>query len=104
MWFGVKTILIHLHESDSTLRVYEESVLLVKADNFDDAIASAERIVRKNCSVLSCEDSGFYNAFEITDDKLSNGVEVYSIMRESKIEIDKYLDKFYDTGFERTKK
>jgi hypothetical protein len=39
---------------------------------------------------------GFY----LFDDIESSGKEIYSLLRESNLKPEKYLDRFFDTGFE----
>ncbi len=52
---------------------------------------------------MGCIYTKFCNAYWMFDN-LEEGTEVYSLMRETKFDQEKYLDKFYDTGNERTKK
>jgi hypothetical protein len=46
---------------------------------------------------------GYVNVFALYHNKIEDGTEVYSLMRESEFEADAYLDKSFDTGSERTK-
>ena len=42
----------------------------------------------------------YFNAFEIIADKIDSGAEVYSLIRDSNLEPEKYLDTFFETGNE----
>ncbi|MBC6699892.1 DUF4288 domain-containing protein [Hymenobacter puniceus] len=105
-WYGARTVYRldrYSSESDSAY-LYEERIVVVKAASFDDAIAQAE----KEASTYATGKPGiaylgFVNVFRIVDDSITNNTEVYSLVRESTLLSKEYLDRFFDTGSERTK-
>lgn len=105
-WYGAKMIFKHIGVSNCVKKnLYEERIILVQAVSFNDAIKEAEL---EATEYISYDDSTkyleFVNVFKLDEeDKIGNRTEVYSIMRESDLESNDYLDKFYDTGFEKTK-
>jgi hypothetical protein len=94
-WFGVRSI-IHLEFDD----LYEERVTLWQAESFDDAIAMAESEAVQYATGIDGEHLGLSQAFEI-DGTPGQGTEVFSLIRESELGPDEYLDAFFDTGSER---
>jgi hypothetical protein len=76
--------------------MYEERVILVRAENLDHAIEKAETEAKQHCSYLeACEYVGYVHAFEIDAEQISEGVEVFSSMTRSDMDLTEYLDQYY---------
>lgn len=104
-WFGAKCVFLHTEIESCTGQVYEERVILVRAGSFDDALSRAEALAEQYAKdVGGCTYTGFVDVFHIYDEEIGDGAEVYSLMRTSDLGMDEYLDRFYDTGAERTRK
>ena len=104
-WYGAKCIFLHSDLQSENGRVYEERVVLIKAENLDEAIERAEKEAKEYAQNLEgCVYLDFVNVFHIYDESIEDGTEIYSLMRDSKLSKNKYLNRFYDTGKERTKK
>ena len=84
--------------------LYEERITLWECDDIDEAIELAENeaglYMLKN-DHASCLK--FYQAYWLDDeiDNLVNGSEMYSLLRESDLNKDDCLDRFFDTNHER---
>ena len=104
--FGAKTV-YRVQESDpnsnSKKDLYEERVVVITASSFDDAISKAEIEAESYASETGMRYLEFVNIFKIENNKIEDGTEVYSLMRETELEADAYLNRFFDTGSERTK-
>jgi hypothetical protein len=104
LWFGARTI--YRVEKSNTInhpnKLYEERVVLISANSIDDALAKAEKEAEIYASDTDMTYLGYVNVFELYHNKIEDGTEVYSLMRESELEADAYIDKFFDTGSERT--
>ena len=104
VWFGARTI--YRVEKNNTVsnpnKLYEERVVLISASSADEAIVKAEKEAETYASNTDMTYLGFVNVFELYHNKIEDGTEVYSLMRESELEADAYLDRFFDTGSERT--
>lgn len=87
-------------EKDNT---YEERITLWKAQDIDDAIAKAEIDARQYAKDIEAEYLGFAQAYFMYDQSDSSGIEVFSLVRDSDLDENDYLDAFFDTGFERQK-
>jgi hypothetical protein len=106
IWFGARTV-YRVEESNTVTnaqnKLYEERVVLVSANSFDDAIEKAEKDAEKYAANNNMTYLGFVNVYELYANKIEEGTEVYSLMRESELDADAYIDRFFDTGNERTK-
>lgn len=95
-WYGVRCIFRWTQPS-----TYEERVTLWEADSLDDAIAKAESEARVYAGRLTSEYLDIAQAYWIGPERPQAGSEVFSLMRDSTLDSDDYLDAFYDTGRER---
>ena len=96
-WFGVRCV---FRGSDG---LYEERVTIWQADDFEHAIQLAEEEAIVYAGNAASMFLGFAQAFKMTNPP-DGGVEVFSLMRESKLQPDEYLTRFFDTGSEREEK
>ncbi|WP_223246608.1 DUF4288 domain-containing protein [Curtobacterium sp. ER1/6] len=75
-------------------------MVIVRADDFALAIARAEDEAARYAVDVDAEYLGLAQAFALVDDP-GDGAEVFSLMRDSDLPPDEYLDAFFDTGDER---
>ena len=102
-WYGAKCIFRHNDRQTADGFMYEERIILLKAERADAAIARAEKEAQTYAADLSgCEFIEFVDVFHLFDETIGDGTEIYSLMRLSNLDKDKYLDTFYNTGSERT--
>lgn len=82
---------------------YEERITTWLADDMDAAIALAEAEVEEYCEILDYVSTGLFQAFWMADDPgpMISGVETFSLIRESDLPADEYIDRYFDTGHER---
>ncbi len=88
--------------SFNTLKhLYEERITLWRAECEDEALdkatAEAEAYAKKN-DFRYC---GLAQSFWMFTDTDLDGVEVFSLLRESDLGVDQYLDSFFSSGHER---
>ncbi|MGO9457716.1 MAG: hypothetical protein ACLP62_11830 [Acidimicrobiales bacterium] len=95
-WFGVRCVFRW-----SQPLTYEERITLWEADSLDDAIAFAEMDAQAYAERLNSEYLQMAQAYWIGHRRPEAGSEVFSLMRDSELDPDAYLDTFYDTGQER---
>ena len=95
-WFGVRCVFRW-----SQPPTYEERITLWEADSLDDAIAMAEEDAQAYAERLNSEYLEMAQAYWIGGTRPGVGSEVFSLMRDSELDPDAYLDTFYDTGQER---
>ena len=105
-WYGARSVyeLVGRGPQENGTRLFEDRVVLIKASSFEEAIAEAE----KEALTYANEDSGFVylgyiNVYKLVDTRIKSGTEVYTLMRESPLAPKEYIDRFFDTGLERTK-
>ncbi|WP_073907132.1 hypothetical protein [Streptomyces sp. CB00455] len=95
-WFSARGV-FHHQEPDT----YEERVTLWLAVDADEAIAEAERDAAQYCEDLpGTEYLGLMQVYDIRDEP-GHGIEVFSLMRDSALPPERYLDTYFDTGTER---
>ncbi len=94
-FFGVRSVVQHAGAT------YEERVVLLEAEDEDGAFVLAERELEEYCAALTdCRALGLLQSFRIDEGPIASGTEVFSLMRNSRLEPDEYLDRFVDTGDE----
>jgi hypothetical protein len=98
-WFTVRSIYRFKGFTDHS-ELYEERVVLFKADDIDSAIAKAEAEAAEYVEHLDGEVLPLFQAHWLFDDP-ADGSEIFSLMRSSDLTPNDYLDQFFDTGKER---
>jgi hypothetical protein len=82
-------------------RTYEERLTLWHAPDPDAATESARSEASDYASSLAgCVFTGLIQTYELYGEP-GQGAEVFSLMRDSSLAADDYLDRFFDTGDER---
>jgi hypothetical protein len=118
-WYSVRSIVEHdpeLVADNDGLHLYEERIVLFQAESLSHAIEQAEVETAEYSSVLSGDDLEKYKAFFLCESRgyfgesatgepieeltLTSHVEVFSLMRTSKLGPEEYLNTFFDTGNE----
>jgi hypothetical protein len=101
-WYGIRC-LFRLGPADAEATSYEERVTIWLAASFDEAIAAAEA----DAEAYAAADEGSGNEYlgllqaYALPEQPGHGAEVFSLIRESALPADAYLDRFFDTGDER---
>lgn len=98
-WFGIRCL---FRFCDGT---YEERVTIWHADDFDAAIQLAENEAAEYATTAgdradATEYLGLAQAFEMSQEP-GHGAEVFSLLRDSSLDGDAYVEAFFDTGAER---
>lgn len=101
--YGIRCVFELPTESINTKKfLYEERVTVWRATDIDEAIDMAAEEACAYCSdKKGSRFTGFSQAFWMFDPINLNGVEVFSLLRESDLEQEDYLDHFFSTGDER---
>jgi hypothetical protein len=101
-WYGVKCLVEHKGLSnDPKTRVYEERILVLRAPNFDEAILRAEREATQYAGQNNGLYIGYCNAYKIDSKTITEGTEVYSVMREVDLAPDQFIAHYYDDGSDK---
>lgn len=94
-WYSAKCVFRHL-ETDIRRQMYEERIILLKADSFDEAFSKAASEAEKYCTESdNCQYTGFADIFRLYEEKIGDKSEIFSVMRTSDLETDNYLERFY---------
>jgi hypothetical protein len=99
-WYSAKCIFRYL-ETDARRQMYEERIILLRADSFEAALVKAEREARRYCKNLDdYEYTGFTDVFKLFDETLADKTEIFSSMRASDLSTGEYLERFYPDEIE----
>ena len=103
-WYSVRCVFKHKARGNMQKRnLYEERITLWKSDSFDNAIELAENEAEQYAVDADAEYIGLAQAFLLYPEEISDGCEVFSLMRDHNYSPKRYLDRYFDTGFERQK-
>jgi hypothetical protein len=99
--FSVRCIFKWFPRADQKLKyLYEERITLWQAENLEQAIEFAENEALEY-SEESCEFLGYSQGYALFESSQENGIEVFSLLRESNLEPELYLKSFFNSGSER---
>lgn len=99
--FSVRCIFKWVPRVDQALNhLYEERITLWQAESLEQAIEFAENEALEY-SDESCEFLGLSQGYAMFQPVQENGIEVFSLLRESNLESKLYLKSFFESGSER---
>lgn len=94
-WYSVRCLFHHpSRKNDGEAYLYEERTTIWKAASFDEAHRLAEEEARKYAEEANCVFIGSADSFHLFDESISEGVEIFSVMRGSNFDPDAYKDTF----------
>ncbi|GAA3516797.1 DUF4288 domain-containing protein [Actinocatenispora rupis] len=100
MWYAVRSV-VPWPDGEHHAPRYEERVTIFRADSFEAAVRLAkEESAEYARDVVGGAALGMYQAFLIREE-FEDGAEVFSLIRDSDLAPEEYLDHFFDTGRER---
>ena len=81
--------------------LYEERITLWQATDVHHALTMAVDEAKRYADAGDCELLNFSETYELPEPASVSGVEVFSLLRESKLASEEYIGAFFDTGAER---
>jgi hypothetical protein len=106
-WYAARCLFSHSVLSGKARRkhVYEERVVLLRANTDNDAIRQAEREARKYArSGMGISYLGYVETYHLFAASIRSGTEVFSLMRSSNLRAEPFLSRYYDDGSEHRRK
>jgi hypothetical protein len=98
-WYGVRCLFQH-GPADAEVTAYEERITIWRTASFDEAIERAETEAAEYAAGLDdVSDLALVQAYALPE-LPGHGAEVFSLIRDSELAPDDYLDAFFDTGGE----
>lgn len=94
-WYAVRCVLRSSRGSDT----YEERITLWQAEDIDTAIELAHKEAGEYAAAVDADHLGLMQAFQLFDE-VSSGAEIFSLMRESDLDPESYIARFFATGAE----
>jgi len=99
-WYSCKCIFSSTRDDTDCEFTYEERITLWNASDADAAIQLAEKEAKEYAKKNSVSYSGFCTSYQLPLQP-GEGAEIYSIIRNSDLDPEQYLDEHYDTAEER---
>lgn len=101
-WFAVRCVFRSPEAEAEGATAYEERITLWWAASFEDAIDRAETEAASYAAETpGCEYLDLAQAFQLgVEGAVGDGDEVFSLIRDSDLDPDAYLDRFFDDGEE----
>jgi hypothetical protein len=99
--FSVRCLFRWLNEPTAGPHTYEERITLWSAQDIDASIALAEAEAQSYAGESNCEYLDFCQAYALHTDVSATAVEVFSLLRESRLAPARYIDTFFASGTER---
>lgn len=95
-WYTVSGLFRWYFKNTGETANFEDRHILIRATNFDEALDKAELEALEYCvdssrANFSIESLGKHYAYEISEDELENGIEVFSRRFESNLSGDEYI-------------
>ena len=81
--------------------IYEERITLWKAKDADSALKKSEKEAIRYAKESGNKYLGFIQSYWLFDDIEVDGIEVFSLLRESDFSPKKYIDTHFNTGSEK---
>jgi hypothetical protein len=100
-WYAVRSVIRLNPTDDESERPYEERITLWQAESFEVAIERAEAEAVEYARETGDYLIEFGQAYAL-DDAPADGVEVFSLLRDSELDPSQYLATFFETGWERS--
>jgi hypothetical protein len=95
-WYGVRCI-FQWRGRDC----FEERITMWRADSYEEAIHKAEFEAADYAETNDLIYLGLAQGFWVYGNEITQGSEVFSLVRRSDLGVEDYLDTFYDSGDER---
>ena len=102
-WYSVRCVFAVGWPPEAVGETCEERITLWRAQSAEEAVARAETEAKDYAATIEDGPSTYTRLAQCyrLDDEPGDGAEVFSLMRDSKLSADDYLDRFFDTGSER---
>jgi hypothetical protein len=91
-WYSAQCVFLHAETVHGPHQMYEERIIVLRAESIEAAIARAEKEAEEYCSNLdNCRYIGYINVFAMFDDEIKDGSEIFSSMQRSHLTPKGYL-------------
>ncbi len=102
-WYSARCVFCHRIATDQ--KTYEERVILLRAEREEEATRLAEEEAEEYAAAHeACSYTGLIDLFHLFETEIGHGAEIFSLMRSSALEAKEYLDRYYDTGCEHSRR
>jgi len=92
-WYSAQCIFLHADKGHGPRQMYEERIVVLRADSMESAIKVAAKEAEEYCRDLDgCRYIGHVDVFAMYDDELGEGSEIFSRMQKSDLKPKEYLN------------
>lgn len=92
-WYSVKSVFKH-----TNLKSYEERIVIFLAKDIDEARSKGTEEANEYVeSVGQIEFLKIIDIFHLFDEKIKDGIEVFSQITDSELSVDKFIERHYST-------
>jgi hypothetical protein len=102
--YSVRSVIRWAPRQDQSKKfIYEERITAWNAESLHAAIELAESEAKEYAEDIGSEALDLFQGYWLDDEigLIPQGTEIFSLLRESDLDDDAYLDAFFDTGSER---
>jgi hypothetical protein len=102
-WFAVRCLFLVADPSPEDDGTYEERITIWRASSVEEAVEQASIESRAYAASTGDQPLRYLDLAQAyrLDGDVSEGAEIFSMMRDSPLDPESYLSAFYDTGAER---
>jgi hypothetical protein len=102
-WYSARCVFRHERPGDQT--TYEERLILLRAECWEEAIRLAEEEATSYAACSErCTYTGFVDLFHLFEREIGHLTEIFSGMRSSDLSEGEYLNRYFDSGSELTQR
>ena len=83
--------------------VYEERIVLIRADSDDEAMQKAERFAEQYAAACGFDYLGHVMTYHMPESVIGDGTEVFSLMRTSPLGADDFIRRYFSDGTEHAR-
>lgn len=100
-WYSARCVfLIKAAGDQNRTNSYEERIILLRADTFDEAFAKAEEEAKEYIMDDSESQLLFVEVYHLFERKISDQSEIFSLIRDSSLSPEDYVRQHFNTGHE----
>ncbi|MBI1346623.1 DUF4288 domain-containing protein [bacterium] len=100
-WYSARCVfLLQPISQDHSEHLYEERVVLLRAETFDEAFEKAEKEAKDYIAGDPKSRVLFVEVYHLFERKIGDKVEIFSLIRDSPLSPQDYVSQFFDTGKE----
>gem|GEM_PF-5624024 len=100
-WYSARCVfLLRPADHERLDHAYEERVVLIRAESFEDAFAKAKAEAQDYIAEEPTSRLLFVEVYHLFESRIGDKSEIFSLIRDSSLSAEDYVRKFFNTGHE----